>query len=230
MDSFLMIGQSNMAGRGFPDEVPPIKSDHLFMLRNGRWQPLCEPVNYDRPFSGIGPAPEFARLYQESTGRDTGLIPCADGGTSLCDWKPGGLLYDHAVFQAKLAMRTSELKGILWHQGETDSDEEESAQRYFERLSVFFDRLLSDLGLTGLPVLIGEIGYYLGSYPLGGDYFQIVNTAIRSFCDSHDRFGLVSAEGLEPNPDGLHFSAASQRIFGKRYYEAYERLTNQRRG
>mgnify|MGYP000999236259 CR=1 FL=1 len=48
---------------------------------------------------------------------NVGLIPCADGGTSLDDWAVGGLLYDNAVFQAKLAQRTSELSGILWHQG-----------------------------------------------------------------------------------------------------------------
>jgi hypothetical protein len=39
--SFLLIGQSNMAGRGIIGEVPAI--DHrglMFMLRNGRWQPM----------------------------------------------------------------------------------------------------------------------------------------------------------------------------------------------
>jgi len=47
--SFLLIGQSNMAGRGIIGEVPAI--DHrglMFMLRNGRWQPMTEPINPDR--------------------------------------------------------------------------------------------------------------------------------------------------------------------------------------
>ena len=51
--SFLMIGQSNMAGRGFPEEVEPIRSPRLFVLRNGQWQPMYTPVNCDRPFSGV---------------------------------------------------------------------------------------------------------------------------------------------------------------------------------
>ena len=34
--SFLMIGQSNMAGRGNLTDVPPIDNDLCFMLRNGR--------------------------------------------------------------------------------------------------------------------------------------------------------------------------------------------------
>ena len=37
MHSILIIGQSNMAGRGFPGEVPPINNKDLFVLRNGRW-------------------------------------------------------------------------------------------------------------------------------------------------------------------------------------------------
>ena len=37
MHSILIIGQSNMAGRGFPGEVKPIDNTDLFVLRNGRW-------------------------------------------------------------------------------------------------------------------------------------------------------------------------------------------------
>lgn len=48
------------------------------------------------------------------------MIPCADGGTKIKQWQPGELLYDHAVAMAKLAMRTSKLCGIIWHQGESD--------------------------------------------------------------------------------------------------------------
>ena len=58
--SFLLIGQSNMAGRGFKDEVEPIKNPHIKVLRNGRWQNMYVPVNPDRPFSGICLAESFA--------------------------------------------------------------------------------------------------------------------------------------------------------------------------
>ena len=36
MHAFLMIGQSNMAGRGTVSEVAPIRNPHLSVLRNGR--------------------------------------------------------------------------------------------------------------------------------------------------------------------------------------------------
>ncbi|MDR1100427.1 MAG: sialate O-acetylesterase, partial [Treponema sp.] len=61
--SFLMIGQSNMAGRGRLEDVPAIKNEKLFMLRNGKWWPLVEPVNYDRPFAGVSLAAVFADEY-----------------------------------------------------------------------------------------------------------------------------------------------------------------------
>ena len=36
--------------------------------------------------------------------------------------------------------------------------------------------------------------------------------------------GFVSAEGLSPNPDNLHFSSKSLFEFGKRYFEEFEKL------
>lgn len=53
MKSILMIGQSNMAGRGFINEVPMICNESIYMLRNGRWQMMTEPINYDRPIAGV---------------------------------------------------------------------------------------------------------------------------------------------------------------------------------
>ena len=58
--SFLMIGQSNMAGRGLINEVTPIYNERIQMLRNGRWQIMTEPINYDRPVSGISLVGSFA--------------------------------------------------------------------------------------------------------------------------------------------------------------------------
>ncbi len=49
------------------------------------------PVNCDRPFSGINLA-SFADAYSKDKNVKVGLIPCADGGTSLAQWQPGSLL------------------------------------------------------------------------------------------------------------------------------------------
>lgn len=90
--SFLMIGQSNMAGRGLLDEAETIDTAHIKILRNGRWQPMFRPINPDRPFSGVNLAESFAEQYAQTYGVDVGLIPCADGGTSLEQWQPGGTI------------------------------------------------------------------------------------------------------------------------------------------
>ena len=50
--SFLMVGQSNMAGRGDLTPENALAPSDCFMLRMGRWQPLHEPINPDRPESG----------------------------------------------------------------------------------------------------------------------------------------------------------------------------------
>lgn len=119
--AFLIIGQSNMAGCGFLADAEPLDTNggRLKVLRNGRWQTMFRPVNPDRPFSGTCLAESFAKAYSdEHPDVDVGIIPCADGGTTLDQWQEGGLLFDNAVNCARLAMRTAHLAGILWHQGE----------------------------------------------------------------------------------------------------------------
>ena len=127
MKSFLMLGQSNMAGRGDFNQVPEITNPLCKMLRNGRFIQMSEPINVDRAIfntnfhSGVGLSASFADEYAKCFNEEIGLIPCADGGTTISEWQPNEILFDNAVNQAKLAQRTSEIAGILWHQGENDS-------------------------------------------------------------------------------------------------------------
>ncbi len=221
--SFLLIGQSNMAGRGFLNEVPPIHDEGIKMLRNGRWQVMAEPINYDRPFSGIGPAASFARAWRGThPGDEIGLIPCADGGSSLDEWTPGGALFDHAVMQAKLAQRLSQIDGILWHQGETDCPDECVAV-YEEKLERIMAALRTALGLSDVPLLVGGLGDYLPACPAHDYYANApkITEHLRHFADTHENCFFVTAAGLTCNPDMLHFNARSQRIFGLRYFTAF---------
>ena len=143
-----MIGQSNMAGRGDFGEVAEIQNPLCKMLRNGRWIPMREPINPDRGIfdyfhSGVGLAASFADAYAKHFNEEIGLIPCADGGTMLAEWQPGEILYDHAVAMAKLAQRSAEIVGILWHQGESDSNSEEKVKAYRSRFLHMISSLLS---------------------------------------------------------------------------------------
>ena len=223
--SFLLIGQSNMAGRGLMEEAEPINKKGIKVLRNGRWQNMFRPINPDRSFSGCNLAESFAEKYVETYQVDVGLICCADGGTSLEKWKPGSLLYDHAVYQARLASRTSTIAGVLWHQGEADC-EKTLADSYRERFEVIMESLRKDLDLYDVPFLVGGLGDFLADCELSEKLknYGAVNVRLKEIAEKNPMTGFVSAEGLGANPDNLHFNAKALYEFGIRYFEEYQKL------
>ena len=178
--SFLLIGQSNMAGRGFLNEAVPVDAQNILVLRNGRWQGMYRPVNGDRPFSGVNLAESFAEQYAREHGVTVGLIPCADGGTSLSQWREGGLLFDHAVLQARLAQRTSTIAGVLWHQGEADCADD-LHPLYEGRLTAILSALRRELDLYDIPFLLGGLGDFLAGCALDPRLanYTHVNDALR---------------------------------------------------
>ena len=228
--SFLMIGQSNMAGRGEFFDLPPIKNPDCYMLKNGRWQPMREPVNVDRYVlpedgdfhSGCGLAPALADEMARDEGRKIGLIPCADGGTGMWQWQPGEVLFDHAVMQAKLAQRSSEIIGILWHQGESDCRGDEKVALYKERFLKMARALRAELG--ELPIIIGELAWNIDQKWEVGDRVAKLNAIFHEIADELPLCAVASSEGLRLKKDGIHFNTESLRIFGKRYYECYKNL------
>ena len=223
MTSILMIGQSNMAGRGFINEVPMICNERILMLRNAGWQMMAEPINYDRPNAGIGLAGSFAAMWcMEHEGEHIGLIPCAEGGSSLDDWAVDKNLFKNAVIQAGFAMQDSELIGILWHQGESDSYGG-GYQTYYKKLQVIIESLRKELNAFEVPLIIGGLGDFLGKngFGLNCTEYELVNEQLLKFAREQENSCFVTAEGLIPNPDGIHMDAVSQRRFGVRYYEAF---------
>ena len=228
--SYLLIGQSNMAGRGTVGDVPPIKNKNCLMLRMGRWQRMSEPINPDRaifegsPRSGVCLAASFADELANATGERIGLIPCADGGTKLSQWMPGEVLYDHAVMMTKLAMRTSRLCGILWHQGESDCLHEERVRTYPERFIEMITTMRRDLGMGDIPVIIGELSELIDPKYNRSEYLGMMNENFAEIARRIPNCAVVSSKGLVLKEDGLHFDAPSLRVFGQRYFEVYTAL------
>ena len=223
--SILIIGQSNMAGRGFINEVEPISNKNIFVMRNGRWWPLYVPVNPDRVTSGINLCETFADSYSKDREVEVGIIPCADGGTCLDQWAVGDVLFDHACYMSELALRSSEIVAVLWHQGESDCTDDLWPQ-YENKLSVIFDAFREKLGLGDVPFLVGGLGDFL-KYFQGKDIaenYVRVNEALQNYAAKTPMTGFVSAEGLGANPDNLHFSAKALREFGLRYYEEFKKI------
>lgn len=231
--SILIIGQSNMAGRGFLCEAKPLSNmgGRLKVLRNGRWQNIYRPVNPDRPFSGTCLAESFATRYaEEHEGVQVGIIPCADGGTSLNQWRCGGLLFDHAVCTAKLAMRTSNLAAILWHQGEADCAPHLNCV-YLEKLTAIMTAMRRELGAEDVPIIVGGLGDFLKDRAESPNlvHYPVINEALRAFAEKTHRAAFASAEGLTSNADNLHFSADGLYEFGLRYYEAFRSVEDKER-
>ena len=227
--SFLMIGQSNMAGRGEFRDVEPIENPDCFMLRMGRWQQMYEPINPDRDIfkikyhSGISLAASFADELQKHTGARIGLIPCADGGTSIDQWMPGEVLFDHAVMMTRLAMRSSTFCGFIWHQGEADS--------YEGRLELYKDKFIrmitamrKELGADEIPVIIGELSEDIER--LEKPNIIKMNENFHAIAEVLPHCAVVSSKGLALKDDRLHFNAVSLREFGRRYFEAYLNVVN----
>lgn len=228
--SILMVGQSNMAGRGDPGEVPLIVNDKCRVLRMGRWQRMCEPINPDRGVfddpkstrSGIGLAASFADELSRATGKVIGLIPCADGGTSITQWQPGGTIFDYSVMLAKFAMRTSRLSAIIWHQGESDCkdfDPDKYRELFLNTMRTFRRELGEDL-----PIVIGEICESISKGWAPGDSAKRMNALLRELAREVGNCEIVPADGLSLRYDNLHFNSASYRILGVRYFEKLAEL------
>jgi hypothetical protein len=222
---FLLVGQSNMAGRGVVEEQDRQAIARVFMLNKSmEWVPAVDPVHFDKPdIAGVGLARSFGRtLAAADPNASIGLIPAAFGGTSLDEWKAGGKLYEEAVRRAKFAMREGKLRGILWHQGEADAGKQELAASYRERFAAMIAQLRSDLGAPDVPVVVGQLGVFLseGQTPRS-PFAALVDEQLATIPLKVPRTAFVPSAGLTSNPDHLHFDARSQREFGRRYALAF---------
>lgn len=215
---FLLIGQSNMAGRGKLDQVQAIHCPEIHMFREGEWGVAEEPLHTDKPrIAGIGLGMSFAvDIFQKSSLSPLGLVPCAVGGTPLSRWMPGADLYEEAVATCKAALKDGSLAGILWHQGEGDSGDKDDAESYGDRLYKMLTTLRTELGAQSAPVITGELGPFLKDHE-ATPHYETVNAGLRGLETRLPRYRCAGAEGLTDNHDNLHFNAASLREFGRRY-------------
>jgi hypothetical protein len=229
---YLLIGQSNMAGRGEVEAEDRLPHTRVLALgRELRWIPAIEPLHWDKPMAGVGPGRAFgcAMVETEPTIR-VGLIPAAAGGSPIEVWQPGGYWeqtashpYDDAVERARRAMQDGALKGVLWHQGESDA-QPERAPLYEQRLSDLVARLRHDLALPDLPFVAGTLGdFLLGDRP----HAATINAVLRTLPRRTARTACADAAGLTDKGDGLHFDSSSARELGRRYAQALRGLLAQ---
>ncbi len=227
---FLLVGQSNMAGRGKVEAEDKVVNPRVLTLsKDGKWVPAVDPIHFDKPGVGVGLGRSFGLTLAEKMDPDItiGLIPCAQGGSPIATWEPGAKWeqtkskpYDDTMVRANLALKDGVLKGILWHQGESDTGK--TADVYQVKLTALLARFRKDLTSPDVQVIIGQLGPYRKNADTEGS--KTVDAALQAVAKEDGNAAFVSADGLTSNPDFVHFDAKSQREFGKRYAEAYLKL------
>lgn len=118
--------------------------------------------------------------------------------------------YARLIELARQASRCGVIKGILLHQGESNTGDPE----WPLKVKKVYDSILSDLNLkpNSLPLLVGE----LVSEGQGGACASM-NSVIQKLPGTIPAAHVISSEGCEAVSDRLHFSAAGYRELGKRY-------------
>jgi hypothetical protein len=227
MDLYLLIGQSNMAGRGKVEASSDVKSTGIWMItEKNEWVPARDPLHFDKPtVVGVGPGLAFAEEVSRKTpGRIIGLIPCAVGGSGIDDWVPGvkheqtGIYaYDAMLLRVKEASKHGKIKGIIWHQGESDCSPAKSAV-YYEKLSTFFKRLRKETGTKKTPLILGTLGDFIVAKNAEA---AKINQIMKDYSASNKNTYVVTSSGLVHLGDNTHFDTKSAQELGRRYAEAF---------
>jgi hypothetical protein len=218
---YLLVGQSNMAGRGeITVQEKELTYPGIFVLNKAnQWVQARHPLHFDKRIAGVGPGMAFAQTISGANrGKRIGLVPCAVGGTSINAWVPGGYdsatkthPFDDAVTRIHAALNAGVFKGIIWHQGEADS-RPARASVYLDNLQVLIQRLRAETGATVVPFVAGELGTFRPNYTL-------INTELRKLPSLVPKTAVASSAGLDHKGDTTHFNTAAANELGKRMAE-----------
>ncbi|MEO9003926.1 MAG: sialate O-acetylesterase [Ginsengibacter sp.] len=218
-DLYLLIGQSNMAGRGvltekFKDEG----NANVFMLtKENSWVPAKNPLHFDKPtIAGVGPGLSFGLTMEKAKpSHKIGLIPCAVGGTSIDVWEPGAFdkatkthPYDDMLLRLDTALKSGVLRGILWLQGESDSSPE-NVGTYLQKLEKLIHEIRTVAGNDKVPFVAGQLGRYKAQY-------QLINHVLKLLPADVPYTDVASSKGLTDKGDQTHFNSESQEKMGRR--------------
>ena len=216
----------------------PAVDDEQRGRKMGEWceavPPLCRPNN------GLTPADYFGRTLVQSLPSNirVGVIHVAIGGIHIEGFMPeemenyvktapswmkgmlkayGNNPYERLVTLARKAQKDGVIKGVLMHQGESNTGDKDWAVK----VQKVYDRLLGDLQLKPeeVPLLAGEVVQADGK----GQCIAM-NKQIRELPKTIHTAQVISSAGCTSGADNLHFDAAGYRELGCRYGEMMARL------
>ena len=238
LDLFLLMGQSNMKGRGVMPEEPKRDPRIVMMhLKDDQWYLARHPLHLTgdaKTFqghdnAGVGPGLAFAEALGGANPRAAiGLVPCAVGGSSIKLWQKGAKLYDEALRRAKVALQTTapvkaRIRGVIWLQGEANANPEELPQ-HAGRLRSMIESLRSDLALPELPFIACTIGE-MKEEPLLTN-LKAMNEVQLALPKNVPHTACVDARDLKTHiGDAVHFDTAAQNEIGKRFATKFIEMT-----
>ena len=212
--------------------------DHRLNRKMGEWYTATPPLC--RENTGLTPVDYFGREMVARLPKNVkvGVIVVAVGGchietfmrdsvdnyvkTRAPQWMKGMLAcygnnpYNRLVTLARKAQQVGVIKGILLHQGESNTDD----VRWPEKVAWVYNQLIADLHLKteDVPLLAGEVVRADGK----GRCVRM-NNIIDRLPETIHTAHVISSEGCTNGPDNLHFDAAGYRELGRRY--AYKMLS-----
>lgn len=200
----------------------------------GEWYPAVPPLC--RENTGLTPVDYFGRALIENLPENVkvGVINVSVGGIDIkgfmqdsiegycktCpSWMVGMLAaYDNNPFKrlvemGKLAQKQGVIKGILFHQGETNTAQKD----WIYKVQGVFEELCQQLNLNKdeIPFLAGEV---VGADR--GGQCAAHNPEIARLPSVIKNCKVISSAGCTNAPDHLHFDAAGYRKLGRRYAAA----------
>ena len=220
---FLLIGQSNMAGRAqFAAQDTAVINQVWILNDQLQWEPAKNPLNRyssvrkSLSMQKLGPGYTFATTLIESNPElEIGLVVNARGGTSIRSWLPDSLLYRESVTRTKIALTTGgSLNAVIWHQGGSDRN---NYWGYYSQLETIIAALRNDFANPELPFIVGQIGDFRSN----GDS---LNTILMRIPQQIAYTECVSDSGLTHLGDETHFNRISQLELGRRYALAADRM------
>jgi len=197
----------------------------------GNWYTAIPPLT--RCNTGLTPADYFGRTLVSALPEQIkiGVINVAVGGCKIelfdkdgyesyvataPEWMTGmikqydGNPYGRLVELARKAQKDGVIKGILLHQGESNTGD----SLWMKKVKIVYDHLLKDLKLkeNSIPLLAGEVV----NADQGG-VCASMNAIIAKLPQVVANSYIISSKGCTVEADKLHFNAAGCRELGKRY-------------
>jgi hypothetical protein len=207
-----MAGQSNMVGRGYPLSADERPDPRVQMWREDTgWQTAVDPINALQAKAAVGLGLTFGLAVMRATGRTVGLVNCAEGGTSIQLWQPGGELFQQCLTMAQHG--GVPVAGVLFLQGETDAEQADVAAVWAAR----FPPVLTGFRALTQVFLLGQIG----SLAPGPRPYLATVRAQQARAALRFRLPFVLSADLPIAADGEHYTVPGYKVLGQRYASAY---------